>query len=76
MNKTKNRTKFKVGEVIKFKGLDGNWKYERIFAIGNCPRHIGTNWIRVTDGGTLVNCGCLGDIKGGPYHLTRKERGL
>lgn len=79
------KAKFKIGQVVKFKNLEGNWQYERVFAIGKCERHLGLNHVRITirgytpsasdieDGG--VDCGCLGDIKTGPLALNAKEKG-
>lgn len=79
------KTKFKVGQVVKFKGNWDQWKYEKVFAIGKCIRHTGNSYVRVTSNGVIPNneniedgssdCGCLGDIKMGPLALNAKEKG-
>lgn len=73
----------KVGQVVKFTNAYGDKQYERIFAIGQCPRHKGLNHIRITTQGRIPDtnnpredCGCLGDIVGGVYPLSKKERGV
>lgn len=77
--------KLTVGQVIKFKNNYGDWQYERVFAIGECPKHRMLHYIRITDNGHVpsekdilsgeLDCGCLGEIKSGPLPLNKLEKG-
>lgn len=80
------KNKFRIGQVVKFKGNKDQWVYEKVFAIGKCDvNHVGLNYVRVTNHGVVpnnidigngvVDCGCLGDIKSGPLALNSKEKG-
>jgi hypothetical protein len=68
---------FRVGQVVAFENMSGDIQYERVFAIGGCSKHPGTDWPRITQNGSETyddDCGCLGDVKMA-RKLTAKEIG-